>query len=138
MASVSNDNKIKIWDLKQGTLGWTLYGHEGEIKSLNFSEKGDYFATGGSDKLVMVWMTNFDKEMHGKHHLNAEKGRKMETNFKEKVNGDGVQPLFKSNIHNYGGNKEESQEPAKGDFSRDFDRKSSRIGMSQKGAVIFN
>jgi len=27
MASVSNDNKIKIWDLKQGTLGWTLYGH---------------------------------------------------------------------------------------------------------------
>jgi hypothetical protein len=37
---------------------------------LNFSEKGDYFATGGSDKLVMVWMTNFDKEMY-------EKGRKI-------------------------------------------------------------
>lgn len=61
MGSVSNDNKIKIWDLKKGSLDWTLYGHTGEIKSLNFSEKGDYFATGGSDKLVMVWMTNFDK-----------------------------------------------------------------------------
>jgi len=70
MASVSNDNKIKIWDLKKGTLDWTLYGHTGEIKCLNFSEKGDYFATGGSDKLVMVWMTNFDKEMH-------EKGRRI-------------------------------------------------------------
>ena len=29
MASVSNDNKIKIWDLKKGTLDWTLYGHSG-------------------------------------------------------------------------------------------------------------
>jgi centriolar protein POC1 len=61
MGSVSNDNKIKIWDLKKGTLDWTLYGHSGEIKCLNFSEKGDYFATGASDKLVMIWMTNFDK-----------------------------------------------------------------------------
>lgn len=41
MGSVSNDNKIKIWDLKKGSLDWTLYGHTGEIKSLNFSEKGD-------------------------------------------------------------------------------------------------
>ena len=37
MASVSNDNKIKIWDLKKGNLEWTLYGHTGEIKCLNFS-----------------------------------------------------------------------------------------------------
>jgi len=29
MGSVSNDNKIKIWDLKKGTLDWTLYGHSG-------------------------------------------------------------------------------------------------------------
>ena len=31
----------------------------------------------------------------------------METNFREKVNGDGVQPLFKSNILNYGGSKDQ-------------------------------
>ncbi len=29
MASVSSDNKIKIWELKQGRLGWTVFGHEG-------------------------------------------------------------------------------------------------------------
>ena len=29
MSSVSNDGKIKIWDLKQGRLGWTVLGHEG-------------------------------------------------------------------------------------------------------------
>ena len=61
MASVSNDHKIKIWDLKQGTLGWTLYGHDGQIKCISFNEKGDYFGTGSDDKLVMVWNTNFDK-----------------------------------------------------------------------------
>lgn len=61
MASVSSDNKIKVWDLKQGILGWTLYGHTGEIKCMNFNETGDFFATGGSDKMVMVWNTNFDK-----------------------------------------------------------------------------
>ena len=29
MSSVSNDGKIKIWDLKQGRLGWTVLGHKG-------------------------------------------------------------------------------------------------------------
>lgn len=75
MSSVSNDGKIKIWDLKQGRLGWTVLGHEGEIKTIKFNEKGDYFATGAEDKLVMIWMSNFDKNMNGK-------GRIVENNFK--------------------------------------------------------
>ena len=124
MASVSNDNKIKIWDLKQGTLGWTLYGHEGQIKCINFNEKGDYFGTGADDKLVMVWNTNFDKEMHGKNNFMLEKGRRLESNFREKTNGEGVQPLFKSNkIQQQGQNEEnvviESQgKPEQSQFSK--------------------
>jgi len=35
-------------------------------------------------------MSNFDKNINGK-------GRVVENNFKEKINGDGVLPLFKSN-----------------------------------------
>ena len=42
--------------------------------------------------------------------LSSEKGRRLETNFRENANGEGVQPLFKSNILNYGGNKDEFQE----------------------------
>lgn len=76
--------------MKQGRLGWTVFGHEGNVKTIEFNEKGDYFATGGDDKLVMIWMSNFDRELN-----NA--GRGDETNFKEKANGTGVQPLFKSN-----------------------------------------
>jgi centriolar protein POC1 len=75
MSSVSNDGKIKIWDLKQGRLGWTVLGHEGEIKTIKFNEKGDYFATGAEDKLVMIWMSNFDKNINGN-------GRMVENNFK--------------------------------------------------------
>lgn len=90
MASVSSDNKIKIWQLKQGRLGWTVFGHEGQIRTIDFNEKGDYFATGGDDKLVMIWMSNFDRQLNST-------GRGVEQNFKEKINGDGVQPLFKSN-----------------------------------------
>lgn len=38
----------------------------------------------------MIWMSNFDRELNNT-------GRGIEENFKEKANGDGVQPLFKSN-----------------------------------------
>lgn len=38
----------------------------------------------------MIWMSNFDRELNNT-------GRGVEENFKEKMNGDGVQPLFKSN-----------------------------------------
>jgi centriolar protein POC1 len=67
-----------------------VFGHEGPVRTVEFNEKGDYFATGGDDKLVMIWMSNFDRELNNS-------GRGVETNFKEKINGDGLQPLFKSN-----------------------------------------
>ena len=38
----------------------------------------------------MIWMSNFDRQL-------SSSGRGIETNFKEKINGDGLQPLFKSN-----------------------------------------
>ena len=38
---------------------YTLYGHEGQCSSAVFSYLGDYFATGGSDNVTMVWKSNF-------------------------------------------------------------------------------
>ena len=53
-------NKIlKIWDLRYGKLAYTLFGHDGNSTSCTFSNHGDYFATGGSDSLVMLWKSNF-------------------------------------------------------------------------------
>jgi len=61
LTPASNDAKLKIWDLRQGRLAYTLYGHEGSANAVNFSAGGDFFCSGGGDNLVMVWKSNFDE-----------------------------------------------------------------------------
>eukprot|EP00356_Strombidium_inclinatum_P013428 CAMPEP_0170485544 /NCGR_PEP_ID=MMETSP0208-20121228/4798_1 /TAXON_ID=197538 /ORGANISM="Strombidium inclinatum, Strain S3" /LENGTH=96 /DNA_ID=CAMNT_0010759233 /DNA_START=672 /DNA_END=961 /DNA_ORIENTATION=+ len=55
------DSTLKIWDLRMGHILYTLYGHEGASTSAAFSPCGDYFTTGGSDSVVMVWKSNLDE-----------------------------------------------------------------------------
>ncbi|KAJ3300771.1 POC1 centriolar protein A [Borealophlyctis nickersoniae] len=62
LASTGMDGVVKIWDLKEGHLFYTLHGHKhGPTTAAVFSPQGDYFATGGSDSQVMVWKSNFDE-----------------------------------------------------------------------------
>jgi centriolar protein POC1 len=58
LLSTSLDGTLKIWDLRRGTILYTLYGHEGETSSGSFSPAGDYFATGGKDSVILVWKSN--------------------------------------------------------------------------------
>jgi len=62
LLSSSNDSTLKIWDLRQGHILYTLYGHEGASTSAAFSPCGDYFTTGGSDSVVMVWKSNLEEQ----------------------------------------------------------------------------
>jgi len=62
LASASDDTSLKIWDLREGHLFYTLNGHEGATTCVAFSPQGDYFASGAADDQVMVWKTNFDDE----------------------------------------------------------------------------
>lgn len=59
MASCSTDSKVKIWDLRKGKTLYTLYSHTGSVNAVDFSFAGDYFATGGDDKNLLLWKTNF-------------------------------------------------------------------------------
>lgn len=59
MLSTANDSKVKIWDLRQGKALFTLYAHEGTVNACDFSFVGDYFATGGADKSINIWQSNF-------------------------------------------------------------------------------
>ena len=61
LISSSNDSTLKIWDLRQGHILYTLYGHEGASSAASFSPSGDYFATGGADSVVMVWKSNLEE-----------------------------------------------------------------------------
>ena len=56
--STSKDATIKIWDLREGRLLFTMHGHTGSTNSARFSRDGSFFASGGSDQLVMVWKSN--------------------------------------------------------------------------------
>ena len=58
LLSSSKDASLKIWDLREGRLLYTLHGHTGPALSSRFSENGSFFASGGADQLVMVWRSN--------------------------------------------------------------------------------
>ena len=62
MITTSLDSKIKIWEINKGVLQYTLYGHNGSTNTCAFSKYGDYFATGGSDSLAMIWKTNLEAQ----------------------------------------------------------------------------
>ena len=51
-SSSSQDTTLKIWDLREGQLFYTLHGHEGATLAAAFSPAGDYFASGGADEQV--------------------------------------------------------------------------------------
>ena len=47
-------------DLAEGSIFYTLHGHEGPALGVAFSAAGDQVASAGADKAVLVWRTNFD------------------------------------------------------------------------------
>jgi centriolar protein POC1 len=66
LLSTGMDGVVKIWDLKEGHLFYTLHGHKhGATTATAFSPTGDYFATGAADAQVMVWKSNFDSLLRG-------------------------------------------------------------------------
>ena len=54
---------MKLYDLRQGQLLYTLEGHAGGAAACAFSgmsTKGELLASGGADKTVMVWRSQLD------------------------------------------------------------------------------
>ena len=61
MISTGIDGTIKIWDILQGHLFYTLNGHKnGATTFATFNTDSTMFASGGVDSKVMVWKCNFD------------------------------------------------------------------------------
>lgn len=52
LVTASSDSTLKILDLLEGRLLYTLHGHQGPATCVAFSRDGDLFASGGSDEQV--------------------------------------------------------------------------------------
>lgn len=63
LASTSHDSTLKLYDLRQGQLLYTLRGHRGAVSCSAFEPnetKSQLFATGGADRVVMIWRAKLD------------------------------------------------------------------------------
>ena len=69
--SASHDRTLKVFDLREGQLFYTLHGHEGAATCAAFAPGGDFFASAGADEQVMVWRTNFDRDIGTKRTVFA-------------------------------------------------------------------
>jgi GTPase SAR1 family protein len=55
VASGSDDNTVKIWDLESGECRTTLEGHTGDVMSVAITPDGKRILSGSSDNSVRVW-----------------------------------------------------------------------------------
>ncbi len=52
IATASNDNTIKFWEL-DGTLLTTFKGHQGGVTAIDFSPTGEFFASASEDQVIL-------------------------------------------------------------------------------------
>lgn len=55
VATVSNDRRLKLWEVATGRQIDSTEAHRGDIHSVTFSPSGRMLATGGNDGFVRIW-----------------------------------------------------------------------------------
>jgi WD40 repeat protein len=63
LASGSEDNTVKLWDVSTGTKLRTLTGHSFSVKSIAFSPDGKTLASSSYDKTVKLWDVSTGAEL---------------------------------------------------------------------------
>ncbi|ARI81869.1 WD40 repeat domain-containing protein [Microcystis aeruginosa] len=63
LATSSDDNTIKLWNVETGQEIGTLRGHNGIVLSVSFSPDGKSLATGSWDKTIKLWNVETGQEI---------------------------------------------------------------------------
>ncbi len=64
LASGSNDNTVKLWEVRSGKLIRTLEGHQDLVWSVAFDPQGGTLASGSADNTVNLWEARSGKLIH--------------------------------------------------------------------------
>ncbi len=60
--SASDDNTLRVWDLKTGKEIRTLTGHSGSVRAVSVTPDGNYAVSASRDKTLKVWDIKTGKE----------------------------------------------------------------------------
>jgi WD40 repeat protein len=63
IASVSSDNSIGIWDVRNAKLLCRFKGHQDWVSSIAFPRTGDVFASGSADCTIRIWKMGAEREL---------------------------------------------------------------------------
>ena len=63
IASGSDDNTVKLWDVTSGECLQTLEGHSDYVNSVSFSPDGTKVASGSEDNTIKIWEDPRHREM---------------------------------------------------------------------------
>jgi len=55
LASASQDQTVRLWNMEASDAHRTLAGHRGPVWAETYSPDGRRIATGGADRVVRVW-----------------------------------------------------------------------------------
>ena len=50
-----NEDPIRMWDIATGAIVMELAGHTGSVRSLVFTQGGEYLVSGSQDKTIKIW-----------------------------------------------------------------------------------
>ena len=62
LASGSQDDTIKLWDVRAGQELRTLRGHKDSVWSVRYSPDGSALASGSKDKMIKLWNVTTGRE----------------------------------------------------------------------------
>ncbi|CAF0800008.1 unnamed protein product [Brachionus calyciflorus] len=65
---VAAGNKVLVFDPLDGTLIKALAGHKETVYCLSYAKDGSYFASGGADKMVIIWTSELEGTLRFQHN----------------------------------------------------------------------